>query len=694
MQVSDGMWRCWRNKTLADTERENTSGTEENRSSIGSVRFFKMVNQKASLGNAVTSSVEVPFKYTTVANPEIWGSAQEAQSQASIHNALAKYAWKSGKCDEKMYKFWFQIHKYCNVPVQVVWEQEKRRVAIKDPKTGKVAWKEKIVKNYPTFNVLHWSMVYADLYTADIASQQCVVVQSIVPWMEIQKGVKNRWYSKEAVAEMRLEMSKYRWDGSEGADARKEQTENMRDADYSPGESDLFLRWDTYQWAPIKGSEYDDEADYELFWSTSVGNSLRDSKALRMDKDFDPDGEIPLTIVKAIPDDSDLLYAMSWSEAVRAQYSIECTLWEEAIDNISGVNTPPLVFDSDRFKELPDDFQFGKGAKWDVDDIENAVKEFTPRDTTAQTSQLIGLIQAEESIAGNMNSNTLGEANGGRTSASESIAINRFSQQPNLAETSYILNQLIGSIAPKYKSYWQAYGDPTQIKQIADEALDAPALDEKNGYKIYGDFDVDSKVIDDFLADDVQAQQELTLLQAVSGNEALLSSKSHRVDLGQWLSGIMRRLKVQDVDLIVTPAGDSDGHLRQRDEIRSMRQTGEPIAPQEGEDHDAHIAEVNAEILRWKPIIGASLPEGTDQAIIDEQATASDLIGLLLEPHLEAHKQMKLNNQNKQNMAQTETSQEGLVDPRTSGQLAGGAIGGAIGGAAGGANNTPNPANA
>jgi len=686
MKVADGMWRCFQNRSLADSEREKATDSEETKSSVGSVRFFKMVGQKASLGNAVTSSVDVPFKYKTIANPEVWGSAEEAQSQTAIHNVLARYAWKHGKCDEKMYKFWFQQHKYCNVPVQVIWEKEKRRIAVKDPKTNKVSWKDKVVKSFPTFKTLHWSMVYADLYAPNIADQNCVVVLSVVPWVDIQKGVKNGWYDKDAVAEIRKDMTKFRWNGTEGAEAREEQVENAGESGYSVGESDLFLMWDIYRWAPIKSGNYDDEADYELYWCTTIGNTIGTSTAVRMERDFDPDGEIPLAIIKTIPDDSDLLYGMAWAEAIRAQYSVECTLWEESIDNVIGINNPFMLWDSSQWKEAPDDFTYTKGGKHDVDDVERAIKEFPIRDVSQATTALLQLVQGEESMAANMNSNMMGEINGGRTSASEGLALNRFSQQPNLGETSFILNQLVTMLARKYKSFWQAYGDPTQIKMIADEALDAPAYDDEAGYKLYGEFDIETNVVDEFQEDNVQAAQELQLLQTFAANPQLLQSKTHSIDLGVWSASIMRRLNVADVDQIVKPAKGTDAQLRQREEIRYMMQSGEQVTPQEGEDHDAHISVLNAEILRYKPLMQAKLPEGADQSLIDQTEQANDIVSLLLEPHRQAHEQMKLNAQNQelQQAQQAQQQEQAGGGVPTEGQQSGNVIAGALGGVNGG----------
>jgi hypothetical protein len=636
MKVADGMWRCFTNRSLADTEQARSSKAPDTRADIGSVRHFRMVNQKASLGHAVASSVEIPWKYKTVANPEIWGSAVEAASQAAIHNVLAKHAWKNGKGGEKLYEFFFQIHKYCNVPVQVIWHKDIRKIALKDMKTGKISWKEKEINVFPTFEVLHWSMVYGDIYCKNIADQQCLIVLSVVPWMKIQQGVKAKWYDKEQVAKLRSDLKAYRWDGSEGATARIEQAENAGNSAFNPGESDLFLKWDVYQWAPIDGEAYSDEADYKLYWSTVIGNDLAKGIPVRMDKDFDPDGEIPIKMIKVIPDDVDMFYSMSWSEAVRAMYSIECTLWEQTIDNISGVNNPMLLFDPTRFQSKPEDLSYKPGAKHQVDDVDKAMKEFVPRDTTAQTAQLIKLVQSEEGVSASINQNMMGEANGGRTPASESLAINRFSQQPNLGETSYVLKQLVGFIAQKYKSYYQAFAKPTMIKMIADEELDHPLYGDEPGYNIYGDFDVAIDVVDEFVEDFVQAGQELQLLQAVAGNPALLQSKSHRIDVGKWITSIMRRMKTHNVDDIVLPGKSIDAALRQRDEIRRMIETNEYIAPQENEDHEEHLTVINAEIMRWAPVLDAKIDPASGE-LVAQQTRAVDVINLLLVPHRDAH---------------------------------------------------------
>jgi hypothetical protein len=226
----------------------------------------------------------------------------------------------------------------------------------------------------------------------------------------------------------------------------------------------------------------------------------------------------------------------------------------------------------------------------------------------------------------------------------------------------------------KYKSYNQAYMDGKMIRMIADEELDAPLYDDDAGYKIYGDFDVQVDVVDEFQEDFVQAGQELQLLQTVAANPQLLESNEHKVHTGEWLKSIMRRLNVHDVDAVVTPAGGVDAKLRQRQENRYMIEEGKYLEPTEGEDHDRHLVELNAEILRWKPIVGHKL-DPSDGEGLEQQVQANNVLDLFLYPHQAAHEAMKLE------AASASQQQQGVRQPaeQTPGQEAGNEAAGQLG---------------
>jgi hypothetical protein len=639
------------------------------------------------MGIAMTNSMEIPFSYTPVSNPNIHQSAQEASDQAEVLKALSKYSWKQDIGPEKSFDFWHQIYKTSNVPVQVFWNTERRRVKLFDQKTQKAQWKEGETRCYPSWRVLPWSMVYADLYAGPIEKQKCVIVLSIVSWMDIQKATKSKWYDEAQVKKLRTDRSRYVWDGSEGATFREEQVKNAGMDGYSPGASELFLQWDVYQWCPIKGESWDDDGDYTLWWGTAIGNTLESAIPIRLETDFDPDEEIPIFMSNALPDDSDLLYHMSWGETVRPQYAVECTLWELAVDNGNGINHPPLAFDSTKFNMDPEDLQYRAGAKWDIRDPSTSIREFNPRPLINENATLITMIQGEQESAANVNKNMMGEGYGGRQAATENININRLSGQPNASEAAYIAKKFFRWLGRKYKSYWHGFAPQEMIELIADEQLDHPVFVDKlregnekfpKGAVLYGDFDVQVDAIDEFVEDFVQIRQELDMLRYVGQSANLQKSQTHKVDFGFWMRDLFRRMKVKNADRIILPSAESDAHLRQREELRAM-QDGVQVQPQDGEDHDAHISECDAEILRWKPVLSIR-PEDMTGEEAASAAFADVYINQFVMPHREAHKAMQ-----GQAAAQMAAGPGGGTlpagqNPQTPGQMAGAEPAMALGG--------------
>lgn len=695
MIVADAMWRCFRESDVSATEQRAATGKDESEdtvSNVGSRRFFRLVNQKNGMINAVIAQAEVPWKYLPISNPEVFRSAQEASDQAAIHNVLAKYAWKNGGGAEKMFDFGAQAGKYSNVPIMVFWNEEQRRIKMFNHESKKTEWKTVTVKAHPDFRVLAWHQVYADIYVGSIQEQNCVVVLTPVTWKTIQDGVRNKWFDAEQAKLVRENWDDLQWDASEGADFREQQATNDNADEFSPGPGQVLM-WDVYQFAPIKGGEYDDEADYELYWGTAIGNSLdmgtdeskgkktkkkgEEPKAvkcvpLRLITDFDPDGEIPIEMAHSLPDDMNLLYHMSWSEAVRSPYAVECTLWNQTVDNNGSVNEPMLAIDTLKFNVKPDDLRYKKGMVLDIQDPNSSVKEFSPRSTLGENLSLIREIREESENALNASANSSGRGIGGRASASESLLIDRWTSQPNLAEIRYLLGTTLRYLARKNQSYWQGFASDEMIKAIADEGLSHPVYVEmvKDGEKmpaklpIYGSFDIEIGVLDEFVKDDVAMQREGDLMKAIGNTQSLMKSDTHSVDMGFWLRDYMLRSGVKQAARIVVPSGESDAHLRQREEMRVMKETGQPVTLSPGENDAAHIAEIEAEMLRFNATLGAD-DNLLDEAGLAQKGAVKHYIENLLIPHLQEHK-TRLG----QAEAALQGSQPGAPQPRTPGQAA------------------------
>jgi hypothetical protein len=691
-QVADAMMRCWRNADIAELERAETTGqpdTEAPTASVGSVRFFRLVNQKNAQLDSALHSADIPYSFAPISNPEVFNSAQEGSDQAAIHNVLAKYTWKMDSVPEKLYEAGSTLFSKGYECFQVIWNSERKRVKLYDMERKKHTWKEVTVHSYPSLRQLGFENVYADLLGGPIEKQQLVIVQTLTTWDRIQQGRNLGWFDKDVVASMIENRDRYRWNGQEASEHMKEQSENEGKVAPNFSSTDLVLQWDVYGYVPIKGGEWDEANDYELHWMTLFGNSLAKDAAsvVRLEVDFDPDGEIPLFMANVLPDNPNRLYHRTYAQAVRPLYSMECTLWAQTFDNNHGVNEPPIAFDSSQFNTTPSSMRFCRGQKWDIRSPRDSIVEFPPRSTLGENMALVDRLQREQETAFSSNINQMGEGFGGRMAATENLNISRSTSMPNVAELRYVMGKLIRWYARKVKSYWQGYAPEQLVKAIADEELTAPVYVDKiqgeekypEGVPIYGDFDVELNVLDEYFADFVEAQQELALLQTVATNAILQQSKTHRVDIGFWMRDFFRRRRIKNADRIVVPLGDSDAHLRQRDELRYMEETGQPVQVQPGEDHAAHISEIDAYILRLQPMLSVDADELNEQEQA-AQSWADTLITQVIKPHRDQHQQALAQSEQAASSAGTPAAPGG----GTPGQAAGGVPAASLGAALGG----------
>ena len=709
-RVADAMFRCYRNSEVAKQEKAAVTGLdmddEDTNSSMASARFLRFCLQKQGFITSLLLATDTPFTYSPITNKEVFASAEDGADQAAIQQTLAMYSWEEDDAVGKLQDWAIQLAKYGNVPIMVEWHEERRRVKLVDQDSGKSTWKEVTTSAYPTLRVIGWDMLYADAYAGPIEKQDCVIVLSVVTWSDIIMGMKNGWYDKEQVELIRANRKQFVWDGSEGATFREYKAENEGLEGYDPSSSGLFLQWDIYRQAPIKGSEWDDtENDPTLWWMTAIGNSLPaniqkstggdvqtmpSAVPLRLTTDFSPTGKINIFMSNALPDDMDMLYHVGHAEAIRPLYSIECRLWEQTIDGNDGVNHPMIAFDSTMLNAVPDSMAFAPGGTIDIQDPARNIKEFGPRSVLSENINLINAIQEEQEVSQASSANQSGQSFGGRTSATESMQINRFSDQPRLAEVYYALGRTLRFIGQQYAACWQGCAPEQLVHAIADERLPRPVYIDKlqkdkesrnipSNTPIYGSFDVKLTVLDELIRNYVDAQQELQLIERVAQNQVLQKSDSHQVDFGYWLQSILHRMKVKESARIVQPLMDSDAHVNQREELKQMQETGELLDIGQGENDHIHITVCKAEILRYKPILSAD-PELIEADQRGEQSTMDFYINQLVVPHMEMHEARVAQRQQGGGEVQPGGSLPNQPGLQSLGQQTGGVIAGAMGG--------------
>jgi hypothetical protein len=506
----------------------------------------------------------------------------------------------------------------------------KRRVF--DPATR--AWGNKTVAKYPSFEVLHPMMVFGDYYAG--RDQSTVVVVSKRSRHEIAGDVAAGTFDKDAWVEI-LKGTKdaegnaktYHYDGSTLAEFREDQADNDKREHLGGEQKNMYLQWDVYSFSPIVGNDKNAEwkpgEDERLYLGTFIGNTLspNDSICMRIDTDISPDGEIPVWWVHAHPDDTDLLYHVSTAQILRSNYSTLCTLTEFNLDNINKIVNAPKVVQEGAIIDPKADLSSRPGNIIMVQgNVNEAIKDLPPPDTTAQTTGLLTFYTEDARTAFNQSKNDQGQSFGARTGSTEVANIARSSSIPTVFNLRYIIEQFFPRYAKLIQLYMSAFGDDEVFVSVTDDTR----VDPIRIKDLSMDFDVVVDVVDEFEASVLEAQKLTGFLQLLASSPQLIASSTHTINMKELLTSIAKKMKLRGVGKFIGGATGEDPKMFARSEEAFMQDGADvPVLP--NQDHAGHLLQHEETVL----LNNGVPPESPDRIWID----------VLLVPHIAIHKGMQ-----------------------------------------------------
>lgn len=599
--LQDYAFRCGLND--ASTQSQKSKGANEpdkwERAKIGSTLFYRQVRQKAANLYAVLTSKDMPFKYVGIST-ESGDTPEAAKKRAETLNLLAKWSMKSDNFNHKSMEFCTQVGKNGNTPVFTEWIQRrgKKKIAVPVFADDGVTIESydiqevdgKIVENRPTMNAMPIESVMADLAIGDLQSQECVIASGIVGISEIINGISTGIYDENVLERIGRAQQ---WDGTSGGFENEDNKKRNRGFDNVPETSGTgqYLRRDAFINLPIDeiSGKWDDlKYVPKRYRVTLFGNTPNNSAVARIERNQEPDDTIPIEMIHANPDDSDLLYHISDYEVVQSNMAAETTIKRQLIDNNTLINKPPLV-------EVNGTIQgngrgFGPDARWIVDSP-NDVKILAVPNLSQTNIQVLENLQEDSNRANSIDKNMLGEALGGRTSAGEAGTVAANSRRPNLVNIEYILNQYLGFYARRLKVYWEAYGTKDQVVQITDKNDNIVHITPKD---ISGEYDIVIDIMDDIKEDAVEAQK-LTNYAQVMGSIPQLSQTVDWTGFSEHYSE-----KILGTSKFVVANNEGDATQNAMNNVAIMLNTGAPPNLDPSMSLKKHLEIYKQERMRWQ----------------------------------------------------------------------------------------------
>lgn len=605
-KIADYMYKCGKNRTLAAEEIDVGANTPDDneRAQTGSTLFYRQVNQLASQGVSVMMSRDVPLKYVPISTEDVSGSSEDSRMIANQLNTLIKWTIKKDRFNLKAINFWHQIYKYGNIPVsiQMIRKLETRTVrdniyaSIPNPDgssgvpvlTGHNYREEEFVtENYPSISLIPIENLYADMNIGNIQDQNCVIVESLKNKSQIFSEIRTGNY-RDLTKEL---TDKFLWDGVAGSQVRKDRKDNLNQTTTDETMSGQYLIRDIFMRCPINGSSWDAEGSEPLlYFGTVIGNDMKSGLLAGLERNKDPNDRIPIEMIHCLPDDDNNLYHISPAEIVRSNYSVECTIKNQMIDNGTLVLSPPLVVLEGGHDVT--DFTFKRNAVWQVRQP-NAITSLEVRDITQSMPQFLEYIKADNNQALGTDKPFMGESFGARTSALESSNIYRNSIQPHLIRVRFILDQLLGFCGMNWKDYWQNFSVPGQVVAITDQEEQTTIYPER----LHGEFDIEVDIVDEF-EDDVVTQNRINEAMKLIAMSPEFAKRCNITELlRQWF--VKNKF---DASRLVNEPQDADAVSVANNENLMMMSNGVPAMVKPGENMQVHLSIHEGEKLRYRGI--------------------------------------------------------------------------------------------
>ena len=643
-EISDWQYRGGTHRGTYDKEKRKwVPRYAEGKANVGSSLAHRQVNTLAGILGAILLSGRDLWRYSDKKVNGVNLSDETGALRADAMNALMKVLWKWGEFERIMPEFCVSVFKDSNVFAHIGMRRERRRVVeVKDvaTRTGrvlengdpeyvlerKVRYSDRDEVAYPVVTFPYPRNVYADANIPNIRDQECVIVLSLTTKQKLFR--ERKWLDMDAL--LGVDEKELYWDGKYGGDAMRETAENMGRGDM-PSVAGGILRWDVYAWLPmVDGKVYDAEAgqvraddkdgendrvDMALWWGVFVGNTLERAVCLKAVTDFDPDGEIPIKEIRALPDNGDMLYHSFIGEVIRALYAADCALMNASIDANAIANDPPTMILHGQ--HMVKDFTLRPGQKWVVR-VPGAIQPYPTRDATVNNVALREQIRDDARLALGTDNARLGEYAGSRTTAYEIARVTGSTDNTIALRNAYIVGQLLPWLARKYASYCAAYMDPKDVQAILNEVLPAPVDTGK-----IGEYDIVVDIVGRYEDDESTLSGLREVLQIIARQPQLAESDTHRVNVGELLRMYCERLNVPVAKLLDQPrATDSESNARNR--IQLMLLTGVYLPPKEGENLSVHRRVAAAERIRWRGVDPAQDERAANVHLLDQYMADCD----------------------------------------------------------------------
>ena len=583
----DGIWaNCeYMHKCGLNDSKRTSSQSDDTNADCGTTLFFRQCRALASYIVAIFLSRKRQFQHIPLNIDGAFSSTQEASLQASFHDALTEYTFAKDDMKLKIFELANMLVKYGNLPIMVRWNyrtaSRKARTPERD-ETGNIIGytfteRKYVVDNQPTIEVIPIECLYADRHIGTLQKQQAIIIQTgdeLANLFALQRDgqVKNV---------QNISAGDFVKGNENNLHQAKQESEGIEPGDES--HTGLINRFDAWAKVPIgldaNGKPEWDEKKHEPTWYWGVfAGSLENGPCLLLRETYDRDKKFPGEMLHLFPDDPDKLYHFGPAQAISPIYDEITTKKNQAIDNVTLQNRRPLK--AVRGEVFSKDLTYSQNKAIWVERAES-LTEMQVASQLGDTMAAINYLEDECNKALGTDKPFMGEALGSRTSATEANNVFQRTMQPAMMLAQYVMNQL-KFIVRTCDGLWELFAMKDQ--ELAIVGMERPMTIKPA--EMFGEFDVEVTVVDEFMNDAIAAQNINYLIQAAQS----IPGWQQDVDTKKFNQRVLEVYKFDTNPQSYMKSRTSyDAERVAYHENIKMTEGQTTDIPEQGEDHAAHL---------------------------------------------------------------------------------------------------------
>ena len=456
----------WKKNDEMYRVRPDESKTEKHRANEATGVFHISVNQLVGMAFKTFTDNPDNYKYgfRGILNDEAANTFRA--TNADILSQLLHKAMQGAHFKSNLRKALYDCYKNGNCFVGIPWDKNVVDMEYRDKSSGERKSKPFLQNNLPKFEHIGIDRLWQDENIEDIDAQPGIFIKCPVSWTKLvsdSRKNKVKLFQKDGDESLHDKFAKFKeyTNSSEFNNAENDRFDNA-DRTFQDRTGELYRHWIVWINLPIdpKSGKWDIDSP-EVRCRVRILGDPGSCEIIEIRRNIFPGG-VPLLAAHQTEDDIGM-YHISLGEKVESYYDQICTAVDQLIDNRSKNCRRPVFYDPLRVEIDKYDFGHSNAIPTPGVDPRTVVYEAQIADMTATIMPTIQYLEQKVREIMNTTDAVVGQAMGGRTSASEYMGAKVAATTPIFADMACIEDALVGEYMRRFAQYVHVFMTPEDI---------------------------------------------------------------------------------------------------------------------------------------------------------------------------------------------------------------------------------------